>query len=76
MDMRLTDAQSSELLWAIDEQGGTAEGWGDYVRRTLGISRKVGFKMYSSGNIHVDLGCPEGSPLCSPRRQDWLVIDV
>ena len=74
VDMRLRDDQSERLLWQIEMAGGTAKAWGDYVRREIATSRKVGFRMYPSGNIHIDLGCPEGSALCSPRSADWLDI--
>ena len=72
VDMRLRDDQSERLGRQIARVGGGAKGWGDYVRREIGTSRKVGFRMYPSGNIHIDLGCPEVSALCRPRSSDWL----
>lgn len=74
VDMRLNGSQSQRLRSQIAAMGNKAQTWGDFVRSEIGTSRKVGFRMYPSGNIHIDLGCPQDSLLCSPRRQDWLEI--
>lgn len=53
--------------------GLTARQWGDYVRRETGWPGYVGLRVYPSGSIHLDLGC-HGTPLCDPRRADWLEV--
>lgn len=83
VDLNLSTAQTQALigklrqLGAVDQRGRVinAHRWGNYVRRELRTQRKVALKIYRSGNIHIDLGCPEAASECSPRRRDWLVVD-
>ncbi len=74
IDLRVTHAQTRILRDWIAQTGDTARSWGDYVRSAIGTDRRVGLRIYPSGNLHIDLGCPEASAVCDPRRSDWLDI--
>ena len=83
VDLNLSSSQTRALIGRLRELGAVdgrgrvinPDRWGAYVRTQLGTARKVGLKIYASGNIHIDLGCPEEARECSPRSRDWLVVD-
>lgn len=49
--------------------------WGDRVRQRIGRDIGVGLIVYSSGAVHIDVGCVEHEGAeCTPRRSDWIDV--
>lgn len=79
LDLALSRSQRDRLQAWLDSIGAfvgstraRARAVGDAIRRLTGWRGFVGFRIYPSGSLHVDLGCPPGSTECDPRRADWF----
>lgn len=78
VDLDPSSAAYDRVWQFVDSIGGLddASRWGDYVRSQTGWTRAVGINFYPRGkHLHIDFGCPEDAPDCSPRRSDWVAVD-
>ncbi len=67
--------ERSRTVTERDSAGRRANAWGAYVRRALGWRQGVGLRIYESGSLHIDLGCPpEATAVCDGREDDWLEV--
>jgi len=50
--------------------------WGDRVRAATRLAphRGIGLRIYTTGTVHMDVGCPDGVSVCDPRTDDWIEV--